>query len=507
MENLLNKQSVQITRCVVDSREECGVSGEYSLPDYCPDMASILKCMATPSVQSRHWSGDQLMVDGMALFRVLYLDEDRCRVHSAEFSQPFSCTFKTNGSNIPGMLSLDLTVKYVNCRALSPRRIEARCGVCIHAYAECAESCDFVSACEGTGLMSRSETAEISVPVGFAEKILTVSEAFDFPQSLPGAEMLLGGDCRADVQECKLLNGKAIVKGTIYIHQLYTDNISEGTTHCLDFALPYSQILDLEGCTEGMPYDVRGTVLTDTERCAAGPDGDNSVLEVAVKLLIQCQIYRVDRVPFLLDAYHTDYPTSISKTTMNLSAYLGCSPFQTVLPMLMELPEIAVRELLDVWVVPQDHTAEVRQESCIVTGHLNVCMLLRDEEGQIVYFERSEEYQVEQSCRGNRGEADVSVGELRYRVVDGKLELQVTLSIYLRSYMDCAQKVVQELHLKTEEPYPKRKAGVLMYYAQAGESIWDIGCHCHADAQMICDENDLSIDTIIRPTLLVVPTA
>ena len=113
MDNLLMKQSVQISRCVVNSREECGVSSEYSLPDYCPDIAVILKCLITPMIQNRQWSGDQLLIDGSVLFRVLYLDEDRCRIHSVEFSHPFSCSMKTDGVADVGMLSLDFSEKYV----------------------------------------------------------------------------------------------------------------------------------------------------------------------------------------------------------------------------------------------------------------------------------------------------------------------------------------------------------------------------------------------------------
>ena len=505
MENLLNRQGVQVSRCAINGRQECGVSGEYSLPDYCPDIAVILKCLVTPMIQNRHWSGEQLLIDGTALFRVLYLDEDRCRIHSVEFSHPFTCSMKTDGFIEMGMLSLELTVKYVNCRALSSRRLEARCGVCVHAFAECSDSYDVALPPQTEGLMSRCETVCLSAVVSAAEKILTVSETFDFPNDLSSAEMLLGGECRVDVKECKLLKGKAIVKGNVYIHQLYTDDFSKGTTHCLDFTLPYSQILDIDDCAEVLIANAHAVVLSDTERCIAGPDGENSVLEVTVKLLIQCQIHQNSQVELLTDAYHTQYPITVKKQEKSFSTYLGCGIHQSILPMLFDLPNTAIQELLDVWITPGESGVNVRDDVGLITGKLMISMIARDRDGQIAYYERTEEFQLEQPCSGNRVEASITIGEVRYRAIDGKIELQVNLNIALRAYHDGIYHVIEDMQIHKESPYPKQRAGVLMYYAQQGESVWDIGSHCHADAKNIRLENDLSTDIILRPTLLAVP--
>lgn len=505
MENLLKRQSVQISKCAVDSSEDCGVSGEYSLPDYCPNIAVILKCLVTPIVQNRQWSGGQLFIDGSALFRLLYLDEDRCRLHSTEFSYPFSCAMKTDEPLDLASVSLELKVKYVNCRALSPRRVEVRCGITVNAFGECAELYNVTVVNEEAELISCFDTISLSTICGAAEKILTISENFDFPQALPGAEMLLGGECRAYINECKLLSEKAIVKGMIHIHQLYTDDVVKGTTHCLDYALPFSQILDVHNCCEELAFDVHAIVLNDTERCMAGPDGANSVLEVTVKLLIQCKIHQNHSVSVLKDAYHTRYPLTVKREEKNTTTYLGCSLHQSVLPMLFDLPNESIQELLDVWVTPCNQKIDIKEKIGAITGDLMISMLVRDRDDQIVYYERVEEYQLEQPCHGNRANASVAAGEVRYRSVDGKVELQVTLHFCLRFYEDCVWNTIQELQIQMDSPYPEQTIGALMYYAQPGERVWDIGCNCHADSRCIYEENNLNADIISKPTILVVP--
>ena len=133
MEQLLQKQIVKAGCCVLDHQEECAVVGEYSLPDYCPDIAVVLKCIVTPRVQNRQWSGDQLLLDGIAEIRVLYLDEERRCVRSVEFSQPISCSLRGEGKVDTALVSLELTPKYVNCRAVGPRRLEIRGAVTAYA--------------------------------------------------------------------------------------------------------------------------------------------------------------------------------------------------------------------------------------------------------------------------------------------------------------------------------------------------------------------------------------
>ena len=82
---VINK-AIAVPETLFDGFDERPVDCDFVLPDYYPDIAAVLKCTLRPVVQSKQLSGDRMLVDGVAVVQVLYLDEARRCVRSCEFS-------------------------------------------------------------------------------------------------------------------------------------------------------------------------------------------------------------------------------------------------------------------------------------------------------------------------------------------------------------------------------------------------------------------------------------
>lgn len=505
MEHLLNCEKISHTQCLLNGREECGYSGEYTLPEYYPDIAVVLKCIAEPRLQNRQFSGDKLLIDGTVNMRVLYLDEGRCSVHSAEFTVPFSCAMSGCESCDSSPVSLKFSSKYVNARAVSPRRFEVHGAVKVSARAYGNEMDSIVLVPENDELYARCESVALSKLVGSSEKIMTVSEVLEFPSSLPPAEMLLGGTCVAQMKEWKVLPGKVIARGILMIHQLYTEDQDAGSTHCLDFEVPFSQIMDINGVGDGHLCCGEVQVLTDTERCVIGPDGNNTLLEITAKLSLQAYVYESMEMPIVLDAYHTKYPLDLEMKNKEYWAYCGSRKEETVLPILMEMSNNPLQELLDVWLQPNVTETDVDGEVVRITGDMQISVLGRTPEGEITYFEKTETYRLEFPCVGNEVLADVCVQQLNYRVLDGKLEIHARLCVTLEQYkmVECA--TLMDIHLDRDRPYRQTKAGAILYYAQPGETLWDISRECRTSPALIQKENASLPETLTSACVLLVP--
>ena len=143
-----------------------------------------------------------------------------------------------------------------------------------------------------------------------------------------------------------MLSGKAIVKGQIYLHQIYTDSVDGENIHALDYTIPFSQILDVEHAQEGMPIRATVSVLSDTERCTVGPDGANTMLEVSVKLLVQLHVHAGREITVLKDAYHSRYPVTVQKESTEICSLIGTRWEETVLPLTVTLPTHQWKDIL-----------------------------------------------------------------------------------------------------------------------------------------------------------------
>ena len=506
MDNLLHKHSVPVSQRILNSQEECGVSGEFSLPDYCPDIAVVLKCMMTPCIQNRQWSVDRLLIDAVVNVRVLYLDEDRCAPRSVEFAIPFSCAVQGSGQSEMTSVTYQLHSKYANCRALSPRKMEVRGAVVVSVCGEADTEMEVFSAVADQELQVRQRLVEMTQLVASGEKILTLNESLEFPEALPPAEMLLGGECRPVVRECKLLSGKAIIKGQIYAHQLFVSDTDAGECGCLDYVLPFSQILDVDGAEEGMICCANVQLLSDTERCTVGPDGENTVLEITVKLLVQLQVFACVEMKVLQDAYHTRCPISKETEDVCVSAHKGNRWESTVLPMKMPLPVGRLSRILDVWMQTQECEVSHRNGMVSLEGRLCICVLAKDDDNQVVYLEHPEDYHIEFPACGNKAEANITITEIHYRAVEDSLELQVGVCVNITEEQEEQLRVIRDLQVHTDQSYPYSRASALVYYARAGESVWDIGARCHTSVECICRENDLQDDVIHHAAVFLVPT-
>lgn len=505
MDNLLHRHSVPVSECILNGQEECAVSGEFSLPDYCPDIAVVLKCIMIPCIQNRQWSVDRLLIDAIVNVRVIYLDEERCAPRSVEFVVPISCAVQGSSRSDMASVTYRLQTKYANCRALSPRKMEVRGAVAVAVSAEADSHIELLSANTGDGLQTRHRSVEMTYPTANAEKILTLNETLEFPEMLPPAEILLGGECRPVVKECKLLSGKAIIKGQIYVHQLYAVDTRSGECGCLDFVLPYSQIVDVDGAEEGMVCCANVQLLSDTERCTVGPDGENTVLDITAKLLVQLQVFSCVQTEVLQDAYHTAFPISQETEEICVRAHKGNRWEHTVLPMKMPLPTGQLTRILDVWLQIQECDVYCQNGMVSVKGRLCTGALARDTDDQVVYLEHPEDYCLEFPSCGNKATATVTVTELHYRVVEDSLELQVGVCVNLTEEQEEQLCVISDLQVHTDQSYPSSRASALVYYAQAGESVWDIGSRCHTSVDHICRENDLQDEVLHRPSVLMIP--
>ena len=108
---------------VLDTVAEQLADVDLTLPDYCPDIEKILKCTLIPKIQTKSLSGGQLQVDGFCVVNVLYVESEKKTIRCCEQTVNFSQSFSLRETPENYVILTGTKPEYINCRALSPRRL------------------------------------------------------------------------------------------------------------------------------------------------------------------------------------------------------------------------------------------------------------------------------------------------------------------------------------------------------------------------------------------------
>ncbi len=505
MDTVFDKKTPAVIQHSIRKSEEYTINGDMVLPEFCPDVATVLKCTVTPCFQNRQWSAEQLLIDGNALIRVLYLDEERRCIRRAEFPQPIAAVVDMGKASEGEMVCLDWTPQYAVCRATGPRRLEVKGAFTIHVRADHATETENKMPPAENGLYLQTKKRPLTGIKGTAERILPIEEVLDAPDNAPPIEMLLDGYCSAFVTEWKMLTDKVIVKGQVKIHQLYTDDSDAGTTAVVDHLLPFSQILDIDGVAEDDACFVNALLLENDIRSTADLAEKNSTVTFRLKLLIQACVFECTVAEIATDAFHCRYPITLETQDIPTVVMTGIEQQSITVNLHPELPPENIEDIIDVWLCPQPFPTVLRENGLHVAARLTVCMLVRDDKGLVGYYERQEEFSHGTGLKGTQADCRIRLTDLRYSVTNKKLEIRAELAVMAVGWEETVLHTVCGVTVDTNRPFQPENAALKLYYADAGERVFDIARHCHASPHQIKAENSLEADILSDPAVLLVP--
>jgi len=482
---------------------ECPVDGDYLLPDYCPDIAAVLKCTMTPAVLARRISGDKLLVEGEAAIRVLYLDEERKCVRTFECIQPFGCAlpWEEDGCTLPPVTA---KVNYLNCRAISPRRITVHGTLAADCTCQKKRTVELLADVTGEAVYSRKDTVDFTVPVGCAEKTFTVSETADLGGSKPPAECIVRTESTAVVDTVKQLTDKVVVKGKVILDTLYTANAVEGKTARATHEFPFSQIVDLQGVEERHTVTARIDVLSSDVQILTDQNGCGTLLAVNIKLCVCLDAADDMKAAFVTDAYTGKCPCHTDMMQFSAEKLLFSRRDTTTLKEVLDLPSDTVTEIVDLWCEVLSLATRMEAQHSYIDGRLQISMLVRDRDGCISYYEHVGDFVLQFADTCDRLTAEVCITDVDFAVVGGKIEIRLEL---FSSRCGYTEKVCKGLCTfePSAEPYAEEKAALRICRAKKGDSVWEIAKECHTAVEAVLEENALKEDCLPEDMLLLVP--
>ncbi len=480
---------------------------DYILPDYYPEIFRVLNVRILPSISARTLNGTKLEYELTTKIRLTYVSESG-EMCSAEQVLSYNRSTELSASAKSPKISISPYTESASCRVSGKRRADIRGIISVSVTATADEAKQAVSEASGDGLQLKKSLVTYPSKRITVTKRITVVDDVDLGQSKPAVKTVIRADAAVITADKKILSGKLLTKGEAEVSLLYVPEGSSSKAENIRFAVPFSQISDVEGLDERHDVMISASV-SDCEIKPSAKSGSNSV-SCELNIEISCLAMRFESVLIATDAYSTMFesscemseedienvPTEISescRTKASLTYYDG---------------EIASVMCAGAEIGKLDAVSGA-DGSVSVKGRITYFAYAENESGKPIYLEGTDEFEkkLPEAASSCSIDAHATVAQAAYKLTSSNA-MEISADIRLKGYLFGYKSHRFISGITVDEASPLEKdcdIAMKLYYAEKGEEPWDIAKRTHTSLSVITDENDLGEEALSEPKMILIP--
>lgn len=515
MEFKVQRQTFCCGETVLDTSVEQSVEKDFVLPDYCADIFRILKCIVDARVLSQTINGSKLTFELGVTARVLYCTETDSKVNCIVQKMNYTRSVDLTDSCTDPSVSITPSCDYVNCRVISPRRLDIRGAVTSHITVKCEKKQSIVTDASGCNIQLRKQIMTYPSKRLTADKRVTVIEELELSGDKPPVSQIIRSDCFIEPAEQKVIAGKLVTKGDANITMLYScvDTAGEDKLESMRFTIPFSQIIDVDGIDESFEANVRITASS----CEIMPVTDSQTsLECELVMLVSCEAVKYETADVVTDAYSTCYECEIKPAVGEMdSAAVKYEQTQTVSTAAGN-PDDPIYCVYDSYAAADNISVRLdeQNEAFVVSGNVRFSVLASNESKAPVFIESQEPFEhtipLAAQFKGRSGckcEPNVCVRSCEYRLADANtIQLSASLAIRAEMTASASGQLLSDITVNTDSPKTRdENCAVKLCYCSEQDDIWEIAKKYSTCVSAIMEENELTDESTVHSGLLLIP--
>ncbi len=504
----VDKSKLSCCRVLREAKAEQSVDCDITLPDYCSDIKSVLCCSVEPGVTGVDITGNRVTAMGNAVIRLVYVGEND---KIACFEQNYPLSKYVEMSSLPQEAAVLVCAKtsYVNCRAVSPRRVDVHGCITVIFTAVCCEESQIVTSASGNSLQLKQEPFKSCCAVGCASKLFEMSDTAEIREQGAKIKSVMHAAATPTVTETKCVSNKILIKGDLLVTMALCGD--EGQIIRQEHSLPISRIVELEGLQDNSICDVRVDTSALDVKLLADDSGNMSKLDIAAVIKITVYAYKELACAFVLDAYSTAGKVDLTQNTVLQESLAANLNENFLLSSSLDFSASPAASVLDFWCNDLTCVSGCNDKALEISGAVTLCVLFEDSEGKPCLTKHRLDY------RHTKDFADFD-GQLCYEpmvkitgaAVSGSGEqLNARIQFNAQGCVFAQKKVLAVTDMLVDETAPKAEQApaITVYFADKGEKLWDIAKKFNTAVSAISRRNNLNADEPGENTMLIIPRA
>ena len=506
MDFTLTPEPVYFAEDALSVSREQPVDLDFTLPDYCADVEKIFKCTVTPEVYSTNSGGGQLTVEGASLVRILYCSVDKKTLKCAEQTLPFSASFNLNSDTTDFITSVKAKTEYVNCKAVSPRRLMIHGCVTLNVKVSEKKPSDLYLPPECNELQTDLRKTKVSELMSLQSEVFSVVESISVSSKNP-VTTIMRSEIKTVLTDVSAVGNRLLLKGELTLCMLYCTDHTGELPEQFTYVCPFVHNMECPDAQESAVREIDLTLMSHDIKLKTDITGDNPLAILEAKICVSVACRKETEVTYISDAYSTSCETDLEYVPVTLEALVLPKITNLMNKSTINLGENRISRVIDIFCDNVSVKPYV-SDKLKLSGKANFCILALDENSELTYIERSIEIENTESLSDAFTSCDnvtAMIKSVSYRLADNNnMELRAELLVLTKlTKTENIQAVMAVNDCGKVEN--RDNCALTLYFADEGESVWDIAKRYRTDKKALCVENNLSQKKLAEKMLLLIP--
>ncbi|HIU49320.1 MAG TPA: DUF3794 domain-containing protein [Candidatus Avimonoglobus intestinipullorum] len=494
----LMKEAMTINETVYADTTQVYVEGDIIVPDVKPDILKILQVDAVSAVTSKNLSDGRVQVSGKVNLTILYIPEREgdC-IQSINSVFDFSEKIERQGITGDMQASVETDVERVEFNLINSRKLSVKSTVALDCNVCGNRNIEFVSGFEDGEAEYRKNNLNVNSVIANEEFEFVMRDSMEVPAGKVSVGEILKVDAKITDKDVKPLTGKLVAKGMVNICVLYVGD--GGSIEFMETDVPFTEVFDVDMLTEDTDCELDFAVTELHYELEEDSDGDRRILSFELLVTAHVKASQNMEIDMISDFFCPGCSTNILYDDIAVDEIV-CKPkaqntLREIVAVDNKLPQVT--GVYNVITKPCITRTAVENGKVSVEGRVEAYILyLTDNMQSPVYSYKKDipfSYLLDspQAKAGMDCMVKAEVEHTGYNLnAANEVELRCILSISANVVNRRSVRLISDCEI--EPLAAEHKKGIVIYFVQNGDTMWDIAKQYAVSMQDIMQYNGMS---------------